>query len=170
MVQEATTVATQSVTVECATALDRALAALARKQRVSVPEVENRLRRREREAWGRFRFELAREVAQMLRQVFPQVESVYLWDLEEAEPEAAEAPAGGSLDLILRLEDYPPALDDLGVGIARELSQEFSRRVPGTPLLITIHSLTPAMLATGKGMATLFRSLHTPLVLVSAER
>jgi hypothetical protein len=157
------------VASDCAAALSRALAAVARKAGTSEEEATDQLRARARAVWSRFRFELAREIIPIFKQAFPQVRSAYLWDLEEAEPDAAESPASANLDLVLQLEANPAGFDDLVNGIERELSRGFAERVPDTPLALTVHPVTPAMRATGKGVAVLFRSLNTPLVLVSGE-
>ncbi len=166
----ATLTVTRSVAPDCATALSRALAVMARKVRGSEQEVTDRLRTRERDIWSRFRFELAREITPIFQHTFPEVRSVYLWDLEDAEPDAAESPAGASLDLIVRLEGSPGGFDDFVRGVGRELSRCFTERVAETPLVLTVHPVTPAMMATGKGVATLFRSVNTPLVLLSGEQ
>lgn len=158
--------AVPSVASECAGALARALATTARKAAVSEEEVVGRLRARERMTWGRFRFELARELAPVFAQRVPQIRSVHLWEMDEAEPEAAEAPADPGLDLVLRLERNTAGLDDLAVGIAEEIGSLFRQRVPDTPLVITVHPVTRAMILSARGLGALFHSLHQPLILI----
>ncbi len=167
--KESTQVITRSVAAESARAVARALAAATAKIGFPQEEVKTRLRARDRAVWSRFRFELAREIAPIFQQAFPQVSAAYLWDLEDAESEAAESPAGANVDLVLRLEANSAGLEDFVVGLSRELSEQFSDRVPETPLVLTVHAVTPAMVATGKGVAALFRSINVPLTLVSGE-
>jgi hypothetical protein len=162
----ATLAATLGVESDCAGALQRALVTTVRKAAASDEEIVRRLQARERMMWGRFRFELARELAPMFTQRFPQIRSVHLWEMDEADPEAADAPADPSLDLVLRLERNVSGLDELSVGIAEELARLFSERVPETPLVMTVHPVTRAMILSARGLGALFHSLHQPLILI----
>jgi hypothetical protein len=150
----------RKLTVNTHEALARALGAVAKKVGVPEEDITHRLRARDRMTWSRLRFELAREVGAILAQRFPQIRSVYLWELDEEVPEAPDAPAEPTLDLILRVDRLPAGLDDLVVGISKELEVSFGRRVPETPVVLTTHTLTKAMMASGRGMAALFRSSH----------
>jgi hypothetical protein len=140
--------------------LSRALGAVAKKVGVPEEDVARRLCARDRMTWSRFRFELAREVSAAITGRFAQVRSVHLWELDEENPEAPDAPAEPVLDIILRVDRIPAGLDDLAAGIGKELARDFRGRASETPLVLNVHVLTRAMIASGKGMAALFRSAH----------
>ncbi|MDR7419034.1 MAG: hypothetical protein QN178_08995 [Armatimonadota bacterium] len=127
---------------------------------MSEDDIKRDLRARDRMTWSRFRFELAREVANVLAERFSQIRSIHLWELDEEVPEAPDAPAEPTLDLIVRVDRLPAGLDDMTLELSRELGASFGRLVPETPLVLTTHVLTRAMLTAGRGMAALFRSRH----------
>jgi|GEM_PF-7036162 len=156
----------RKLAVDSDQAFSRALGAVARKVGVPEGEITRRLRARDRMTWSRFRFELAREVGAILTERFPQIRSVHLWELDEEVPEAPDAPAEPTLDVILRMERIPAGLDDLAVGLGKELARALGSRVPDTPLVLTVHPLTRAMISGGKGMAALFRSVHQQPALI----
>jgi hypothetical protein len=110
--------------------------------------------------WSRFRFELAREISALMTARFAQIRSVHLWELDEESPEDADAPAEPTLDIIVRVDRVAAGLDDLAVGIGKDLARAFANHASGTPLVLNTHVLTRAMIASGKGMAALFRAAH----------
>jgi hypothetical protein len=147
-------------------AVSRALGAVARKVGVPEEDIALRLRARDRMTWSRFRFELAREISTALTGRFSQVRSVYLWELDEENPEAPEAPAEPTLDIILRVDRIPVGLDELALDIGKDLARDLRDHAPGTPLVVNVHVLTRPMITAGRGMAALFRSTHQRPALV----
>jgi hypothetical protein len=160
----------RQVAVDARKILVQALSAAARKVGVPEHDITRDLRARDRMAWSRFRFELAREVGHVLVERFPQIRSIHLWELDEEVPEAPDAPAEPTLDLILRVDRVPAGLDDVALDLTKELGASFGRLVLETPLVLTTHVLTRAMLTSGRGMAALFRSPHQrPALVWSAD-
>jgi hypothetical protein len=153
-------VAPRKLAVDSDEAFSRALGTVAKKVRVPDEDIVRGLRARDRMTWSRFRFDLAREVSVILTERFPQIRAVHLWELDEGTPEAVGAPAEPTVDLILTVPRIPAGLDDLAVGLGKELTRTFTAQVPETPLVLTVHLLTQAMISAGKGMAALFRSVH----------
>jgi hypothetical protein len=152
--------------IQTAEALRRASERTTRKLGKAWNDMVEGMRARDRWVWGYFRFELANELAPILTRRFPQISSLYLWEMNGAEPEAAEAPGDPNLDLVLRVDRTPDGLDDAVAAIGRELSASFAGQVPETPLVLTVHPVTSAMAATGIGVAALLHSVHQPLTLI----
>lgn len=150
-------------------ALDRAMASLLRKLDVAEDEIAEAIYSRDRTAWSRFRYELAREIGHRLRACHPQVRRVYLWEGDDGDPEDTEAPAEPALDLIVLADAAPDGIEATAAGLGRGLADACAARLRGTPLAVRVHTLTPDVVSNGTGVAAVFGGIHQRPLLVVGE-